>query len=80
MKKFRYIVYGTEFGQTRVIYETDELPNAATFAESQFLNRPYDKVVVFDFTGRVAVEHLPGGRDSVCEWKRPDLKKNEANA
>jgi hypothetical protein len=80
MSKFKYTAYGTALGETRVIYEGDDLANVSTFAESQFINRGYDKVVVFDFTGRVAIEHLPGGKDSVCEWKRIEAKPRTGEA
>lgn len=73
---FRFRAYATEFGETKQIIATDNLANASAFAEGQFINRGYDKVVIFDYAGsspRVAIEHTQE-KDIVCEWEKPKAK------
>lgn len=54
----------------KVLASFDKVSEAATFAESRFMNDTWNHVRVVGRNGRVAVDRQEGGTPFECEWKR----------
>lgn len=53
-----------------ILNQFDKVSEAATFAESRFVNDTWDHVRVVGRNGRVVTDRQEGGGTYECEWKR----------
>lgn len=50
---------------------TDSIPEAAAFAEGQFVHNQWCEVRVIGHNGRVVEDRSDKNAPFMCEWKRP---------